>query len=145
MKTSHTFVAWLVGAFLLSTAVVVPSFWVFRQTKEAAEARMVNNDFIARAECLVSELIDAETGQRGYLLTDEEVFLEPYTVVRGSISEQVVELRRLTSLRTAQDHLDKVAPMVDAKLAYLLENIEFRHKGDMPAALANVRGSQGKP
>ncbi len=145
MKTTYTFVAWLVGAFLLSAAVLVPSFWVFRQTKEAAEARTLTSDLIARADGLVSSLIDAETGQRGYLLTDDAVFLEPYTAVRERIGEQLLNLRRLTLLRAAQEHLDKVAPLIDAKLGYLSQNIELRRNNDMTAALANVRGSQGRP
>jgi PAS domain S-box-containing protein len=130
---------------LLSAVVVVPSFWVFRQTKEASEARMLTHYLIARADSLVSALIDAETGQRGFLLTDDKVFLEPYAAVSDSISDQLVTLRRLSSLRASQDHLEKVAPLIDAKLAYLSQNIELRHSGDMPAVLANVRGSQGKP
>jgi PAS domain S-box-containing protein len=133
-----------VGASLLSAAVLVPSFWVFRQTKEASEARMLTNDLIARADGLVSALIDAESGQRGYLLTDDAIFLEPYTAVRERISEQLLNLRRLSSLRVAQEHLDKVAPLIYAKLGYLSQNIELRRNNDMPAALANVRGSQGK-
>jgi PAS domain S-box-containing protein len=145
LKTTYTFVAWLVGAFLLSAAVLVPSFWVFRQTKEAAEARTLTSDLIARADGLVSSLIDAETGQRGYLLTDDAVFLEPYAAVSERIGEQLLNLRRLTLLRAAQEHLDKVAPLIDAKLGYLSQNIELRRNNDMPAALANVRGSQGRP
>jgi PAS domain S-box-containing protein len=124
--------------------VIVPSFWAFRQTKEAADARKLTSALIVRADDLVSALIDAETGQRGFLLTGDESFLEPYTAVRASISDQVVKLRGLTLLRTAQDHLDKVVPVIDAKLDDLSKNIELRRNGDMPAALANVRSSQGK-
>ncbi len=93
MKPTHTFVAGLVAAFLLSTAVVAPSFWFFIQTKEAAEARMLTIDLIARAHDLVSSLMEAETEQRGYLLTGDEVYLQPYTAVHDSISDQVITLR----------------------------------------------------
>ena len=143
MKTTHTFFACLVGAFLLSAVVIVPSFWVFRQTKESAEARKLTKDMIALADDLMLALIDAETGQRGYLLTGEEVFLEPYTAVSDSISDQMVKLRRLTLLPAAQNHLDKVAPLIDAKLVYFSKNIALRRSGDLPSALANMRGSQG--
>ena len=145
MKPTHTFVAWLVAAFLLSTALVAPSFWFFKQTKEAAEARILTSDLIARAHDVVSSLMEAETGQRGYLLTGDEVFLQPYTAVRDSIRDQVITLCRLTILPATQDHLDKVAPLIDAKLAYFSKNIELRRNNDTVAALANVRGSQGRP
>lgn len=143
MKTTYTFAAWILGAFLLSAVVVAPSFWVFRQTKEAADARKLTNDVITLADDLVATLIDAETGQRGYLLTGDEVFLGP-SALRDSICDKVLNLQRLTLLPAAQDHLDKATSLINTKLDYLSKNIELRRKGDMAAALANVRGSQGK-
>ena len=145
MKVNPKTIAWLVGSSLVAALVVVPSLWAFRQTTEASAARRHTYNVIERANGLLSSLINAETGQRGYLLTNDEVFLEPYTAVRDTIRGQLSELRQLASIRAAQKHLDALAPMMDAKLVYLANNIELCRTGDLPAALANVRGSQGKP
>ncbi|MEI7902099.1 MAG: CHASE3 domain-containing protein, partial [bacterium] len=144
MKVNPKVMAWFVGSSLLVALVVAPSLLAFRQTEDAAEARKFTYDVIERAGALVSALIDAETGQRGYLLTDDEVFLEPYAAVRDTISGQLANLRQVTTLRAAKTNLDALAPLIEQKLAYLSQSIELRRNNDLPGALANMRSSQGK-
>jgi len=144
MKNDNRIFAVLAGVALLITAVVVSSFWAFRQISEAASARQHTYDVISGAHDLMSSLIDAETGQRGYLLTADDAFLKPYLAVRDNITGQLHSLRQLTSISAARNHLDTMSPLIDAKLAFLSRNIELRRNGDMDTALANVRSSQGK-
>ena len=42
-------------------------------------------------------MIDIETGDRGYVITGEESYLEPYTVGKASVSKQLQDIRKLTS------------------------------------------------
>jgi two-component system sensor histidine kinase EvgS len=85
----------LYGVTLLVLLVAVLSFWSFRQTEAAAELRKHTYAVINRADALQSELTDAETGERGYLLTGNEAFLEPYLAVRDIIRDHLEELRSL--------------------------------------------------
>ena len=71
MKTTHKIIAALAGAVLLVALAVAVAFWTFRQTEQAAEARRHTYVLINSAEDLLSALKDAETGQRGYLLTGD--------------------------------------------------------------------------
>ena len=144
MRTKHKTIASLAGAALLVALVITVSFWAFRQIGEAAEARKHTYLVLSSAGELLSSLIDAETGQRGYLLTGDEVFLEPYLAVRDHIGAQMKVLGQLTLISAAHQHLDTMAPLVEEKLAYLSHNIELRRNNGMTAALANVRSSQGK-
>jgi PAS domain S-box-containing protein len=144
MKNTHKIVASLAGVALLIAAAVVVSFWAFSQIKEAAEARKHTYTVIIRAENLLSELKDAETGQRGYSLTGDEAFLEPYLAVRDSISGHLKELRQLTSISADRKHLDAMAPLIDAKLAEMSHVIELRRNHDITAVLAVVSSGQGK-
>ena len=144
MKTTHRIVASFAGATLLIALVVLISFWSFRQMKEAADARKHTFVVMARANDFLSALKDAETGQRGYLLTGDEVFLEPYLDVRDGLSGQLEELRRLVLISDAHHNLDALAPLVDAKLAEMSLVIELRRKHDMSAVLAAVGSGQGK-
>ena len=144
MKVNPKVTALFAGSSLLVLLVVAPSLWAFRQTEGAAEARKYSYDVIERAGALASALVDTETGQRGYLLTNDEVFLEPYVAVLYSIRGQLATLRQVTLIRAAQVHLDALAPLIEQKLAYFAQNIELRRNGDLPGALANLRGSQGK-
>jgi PAS domain S-box-containing protein len=145
MKVTHKIIASLAGAALLVALGVEVSFWTFSQMKEASEARKHTFILLNDADDLLAALIDAETGQRGFLLAGDEVFLEPYLAVRDSISGDLQKLRQHTQISAAHQHLDALAPLIDAKLAYFSHNIELRRNNDMTAALAYVRGSQGKP
>ena len=96
------------------------------------------------ADDLLSALKDAETGQRGYLLTGNEAFLEPYLAVRDRINHDLKELRQLTLIPAADKHLDALAPLVDAQLAHISQAIELRRNHNEAAAVALVRSGQGK-
>ncbi|MCR4304911.1 MAG: PAS domain S-box protein [Gallionella sp.] len=144
MKVTHKIIAWLAGAVLLVALGVVVSFLTYSQIEESAAVRKHTNAVLDSAGELLSALRDAETGQRGYLLTGDKAFLEPYLAVRDRISGQLVELRRLTLVSAAQKHLDALAPLVDAKLVDMSHAIELRRNHDVTAALASVRGGQGR-
>jgi PAS domain S-box-containing protein len=143
LKATYKVFASLVGAGLL-IALVAASFWAFNQIGKAGEARKYTYSLIIRANALLSELTDAETGQRGYSLTGDEAFLEPYLAVRDSISGNLEALHELTLDSAARKHLDALAPLVADKLAQMAHVIESRRHHDMTAALAEVGGGQGK-
>jgi CHASE3 domain sensor protein len=143
MKNTYKIVASLAGVALLIAMVVIP-LWAFSQIKEAAEARKHTYLIINRAENLLSELRDAETGQRGYSLTGDKAFLEPYLAVRNSISGHLEELRQLTLSSAAHKHLDAMAPLIAAKLAEMQHVIELRRNHDMTVVLAVVGSGKGK-
>jgi len=91
-------------------AAIVVSFWAFRQIRESADARNHTSVVIKNANDFLSDLVNAETSQRGYLLTNDETFLKPYLAVRDSISSRLKNLRQLTRISTANQHLDALAP-----------------------------------
>ncbi len=144
MKATHKIIALLAGLVLMIAAIVVVSFWSFTQIKETSEVRKHTSLVLNRVDNLLSALKDAETGQRGYLLTGDETFLQPYLMVRDSISGHLKELRQYTLISAAQKHLDALVPMVDAKLAELEHVIELYRKHDEAASLALIRSGEGK-
>jgi diguanylate cyclase (GGDEF)-like protein/PAS domain S-box-containing protein len=144
LRLTHTIVASLAGAALLVGLVVVLSFWAFGQIEEAGEAREHTSVVVSRAEDLLSALKDAETGQRGYSLTGDEAFLEPYLMVRDSVTGHLEELRRLTSTGAAEKHLDALVPLMAAKLAEMSHVIDLRRNHDVSAVLAAVASGRGK-
>ena len=78
VKANPKTVASLAAVALLSATVVLVSFWALGNVDQVAEARKHSYAVIDHADNLRSALKDAETGQRGYLLTGDPVFLEPY-------------------------------------------------------------------
>jgi len=144
MKNTVKIVASLTGMALLVALVVTLTFWSFGQIEAAAEMRKRTFIVLNRADDVLSDLKDAETGQRGYLLTGDEAFLKPYLEVSDGISRHLEDLRLLTSTGAARKHLEAIVPLLDAKLAEMKQVITLRRNGDMAAVLATVRNGQGR-
>ncbi len=136
VKTTNQVVASFAAAALLVALVVPASLWAFGQLEAAAEAREQSYDLLIRTDALLSDLTAAESGQRGYLLTGDEAFLEPYLAARDSVPGQLEALRQLTSISAERKHLDALAPLVEAKLAQMSRIIALRRDHGMTAVLA---------
>lgn len=78
MKAIHKISALLTGAALLVVLAAGVSYRAFRQIEIAADEREHAKAVMSGADDLLSALKDAETGMRGYMLTGDEAFLEPY-------------------------------------------------------------------
>src|SRR5215217_7677722 len=75
---------------VIAVAAIAVVTWRSLQSREDAAARVNHTlSVIERLEALSSSLKDAETGQRGFLLTGEERYLDPYTVARASLAGQI--------------------------------------------------------
>lgn len=144
MKAGYKPFAAFAGVSLLTALAVLPSFMAFRRITAAAELRKHSYEVLSLADGLLSSLRDAETGQRGYAITGDERFLEPYLAVRAGVTGQLRELRQLTSIAAAQKRLDAVAPLADAKLAEMAFVIELRRNQDLLAVQARVSSGRGK-
>ncbi|MBV5277061.1 CHASE3 domain-containing protein, partial [bacterium] len=98
-------------------------------------ARKHTRVLISSAEQLLSKLKDAETGQRGYLLTGDTLLLEPYLAVHDSISGHLEELRQGNSIPAADQYLNALAPIIDAQLSEMAQVIALRRSQNITAAL----------
>ncbi|MEH2042858.1 response regulator [Nostoc sp.] len=100
---------------------------------------------INKLEELLSEMKDAETGQRGYILTGQESYLEPYQAVVGNIDRKIVELRDLiTDQSNQQKQFATLELLIAAKLAILKQTIDLRQNQGFDAALQLIQTNQGK-
>jgi PAS domain S-box-containing protein len=133
-----------VVAVLMAALVIASSLWSFQQTEEAAKVRNRTLLVLNRADDLLSAVKDAETGQRGYLLTGDTSFLEPYLAVRDKVNRQLEELSRLTSNEPSRRYLDAAAPLVAAKLDDLSKVIAVRRSQGLQATVALVSEGTGK-
>jgi two-component system CheB/CheR fusion protein len=130
--------------FMLAVVMTVSTFWAFIQMETSLNARRHSSLVINRAANLLSELKDAETGQRGYSLTGKEEFLEPYYSVKGLIYGHIEELKKLAINGNDFKRLDILAPLVSAKLDEMARVIELRRGNNMPDVIAAVSSGKGK-
>ncbi len=103
-------------------------------------------------DVLLSLVMDAETGQRGFLLTGNADYLQPYKAAVPKIDEKLAELRTLTADNENQQRsIDDLREPIAKKLAELNKTIELR-KADADgtqgegykAVLKIVQGNEGK-
>jgi CHASE3 domain sensor protein len=68
--------------FVAAATILIFAGWeTYRNTArliEAAEVRKTSYEFGQALDDVEKRLVDAETGQRGYLLTGDEAYLQPY-------------------------------------------------------------------
>lgn len=102
-----------------------------------ASVRDTHNMLVALNR-LLSTLQDAETGQRGYILTGKETYLQPYHQAVSDVRDRLDAVQDLTVNDPVQsNNLRDLRPHVIAKLAELTRTIELRQaKGFGPAVTA---------
>jgi len=93
----------------------------------------------------LSALKDAETGERGFLITGDERYLEPYQTALLQIGDKLESLKRLTQDNPGQQALlTEIEPLADKKLAELKQTIEARQTKGFDAAAQLVTTNSGK-
>lgn len=105
-----------------------------------------NEQVLKRLSELQSDMTDAETGQRGYVITGEERYLEPYFAAHRALPARLQELRRLlTDNREQVARLNQLEPLLGEKFDELAQTIAARKQADgFNAAADMVRGDLGK-
>jgi PAS domain S-box-containing protein len=100
---------------------------------------------IERLQDTLSIMKDAETGQRGYLLTADENYLAPYI---RAIAEIQSNLELITQYSKGEglsrDDVATLTRLVDGKLEELRDTVELRRAKGLDAALAVVNTNHGK-
>jgi PAS domain S-box-containing protein len=116
-----------------------------RLLTEAREQSRQSRDTQLELEAAVSSLLDAETGQRGYLLTGKPEYLAPYNEALRDLNAHLAALAALTG-DSAEQHREFLAlqQASEAKLAELAQTIRLDRAGDHGAALAIVMTDAGK-
>jgi PAS domain S-box-containing protein len=144
LKTIQKTYKWLAALLLLIAMGMAFTFWSYHQIEEASDHRRNSRDVIEAADGVLSDLKDAETSQRGYSLTGDEAYLQPYLVVRDGMKVHLTRLRQLTTSTAAQQHLDSIAPLLDAKMAEIDQTIALRRNHDVAGVLALINSGEGK-
>lgn len=128
--------------FLISGAFAYVNLKTLRENTEAI---VHSHEVIITLDELLSSTQDAETGQRGFLLTNNDRYLDPYNAAVDTIPAKIQEIGELTSDNPAQvRRLPILKQHVDAKLAELKQTIDLRRTQGLEAALAIVNSDRGK-
>lgn len=136
-------------AIWLAVVLLITAAWLARdnfrgvQASDAAEDQL--REAQINAETLLSTLKDAETGQRGFLLTGNPDYLAPYNDARLRLNTDFTRLEDgpwMTPARTAR--VQQIRELANEKLNELARTIELKRAGQANAALDLVLTNQGK-
>jgi len=132
-------------ALLIVVCIGALSFWSEVRNEEDREWVTHTLLVVEKLQAIRIDITQAETGQRGYLLTGEEKYLEPYQAGRDQLDRDMAELRDQTSDNpTEQAAILRLDPLIAARLAELSGGIELRkHSGLLAGVQAVAYGNTG--
>ncbi|MDX2270668.1 MAG: diguanylate cyclase [Cyanobacteriota bacterium] len=132
-------------ALLVLGLVGATSLWSMTRLIKSVEQSRSIDQVLGSLQSLLSQLQDAETGQRGYLLTGSDRYLEPYETALAQIPQQQQLLRQLLRDHPQEQAILRVLdPLIESKLAELAETIQQREQAGLEAAIAIVLTEQGR-
>ena len=142
--------AWQAAGVLCGLVVLVglASSLQVRATRSIVEltggALAARQQLVAVASVL-DVLQDAETGQRGFLLTSRPNYLEPYTSATSRLAPALATLREAArGSKWLRPETDALAEVAEQKINELEQTVALAQSGDAAGALAIVKTDRGK-
>jgi signal transduction histidine kinase/AmiR/NasT family two-component response regulator len=135
----------LVSMFTLLLLILSASFWGERQTDATSTLAFATKQQVLEADEILTTLMDAEIGQRGYLVTEDEKFLEPYNAAlarAGRINAKLDDLRDNTPSSAAQ--IAHLRELIALRLAILTDTVALAKSGNRSEAIARDKTGHGK-
>ncbi len=140
----------LYGAYSAAIAIgivalaVIITAWINLQAVEASRLVSLSIDVRERSERFLGSLVDAETGQRGFLLTGDEHFLAPYAEGSTYLMSDLDSIERLVGDNPAQvERVRRARDLTERKLEELAATIRLRREGRQEEALRLVTQGGG--
>ncbi|MBW4456599.1 MAG: EAL domain-containing protein [Nostoc indistinguendum CM1-VF10] len=102
-------------------------------------------EVLEKTQELISQVSDAETGQRGYILTGKQRYLAPYNRANNEISHKVKVLRKLTADNPNQQRrIAIITPLIYKKLTLIKQTIKLINENNLEAALQIIKTDEGQ-
>ncbi|HEX7814309.1 response regulator [Dyella sp.] len=137
--------------FALASVIVffvisgIVAYWNIHTIHEDNLKVVQSQETVTALNEVLSTVQDAETGQRGYLLTGNEKYLEPYRAALAVIPARLDRIKALTGDNSSQQtRLRELSGHLDDKLAELKDTIDLRQSKGLEAALSLVNNDRGK-
>jgi signal transduction histidine kinase len=132
----------IAGVLLL----VLANEMTYRRTVNAVGGGIALTDARIATARVLQLLTDAETGQRGFLLTGRAEYLDPLTKAKAELPMVIPELTDFVSSIGVNGQSDalKIADDIAAKVSELEKTIALQQAGSRAAAVAQVDAGEGK-
>ena len=132
-------------SFMLLLAIGLVSYRSIDSLTRTSYLVTHTHTVLERMANLLGELVDAETGQRGFVITGDDAYLEPYQSAAASTPKLLKELRELTSDNPDQQkRMDALEPLAAARFAILKRIIDLRRQAGLDTAAKAIQLGEGK-
>ena len=102
-------------------------------------------NIIAKLDDLHLSVLSAESGQRGYLLTDDDLYLGPYQEALKEVRAQLEEVRAIASeMPQQQQRIAEIVRLAEAKIAELTETVDLARQNKETLALRLLKTDRGQ-
>jgi two-component sensor histidine kinase len=133
----------IIAIAVVGVAVVLAA-WINAQARDTAESVSHSIEIRESAERFLGHIRDAETGQRGYLLTGDSAYLAPFTNGRAAALPELEALDRLVVNDPQQQaQVAKVRSEALLTLNELDETVALVREGRQGEALRRLRQGTG--
>ncbi|QFT76819.1 sensor histidine kinase [Erythrobacter sp. THAF29] len=146
-KASRISSRWIIAVLIvIAIALAAAFFWLWSTEQSARERSLEGRTFLTELEETVRVGVEAETGQRGYLLTLDRDYLQPYMRASDQWLPAIAALREDHAAILDQQQLGTVEQMEEVarqKLNELARTIELADEGRRDEALELVQTDLG--
>ncbi|KZL51093.1 ATPase [Nodularia spumigena CENA596] len=148
-KARFQFFKKIAGGFGLASAILLLIGLVsYQNTKtyiDIINQQQKTLETINIQEKLLLLLINAETGQRGYIITGNQTYLEPYKLAVPKIEKTIQTLKNLTANQlNQQTQFTTLESLIATRLAVINQTIELRQNQGFEASLQVIKTNQGQ-
>ena len=140
---------WTIGGLLIGVGFfLISAFAAYSNVNDmrANEARIRNtHEVLSTLDELLAASLDAETGQRGYLLTGEGNFLEPYYDGVSTARDNLTALESLTRASSVQSaNVERLRSAIENKFRFSARAIQTRRNEGIAQAIDLTVSERGK-
>lgn len=135
--------------FSLIIAIAIIMNWIGFQSKNQLQQSIALEQraraILEQSEQVESLLVDMETGQRGYVATQNPLFLDPYRAAIAQFNTEFERLEQLASYdRTQQARVAQIKQLSIDKRSEVAAIIEAEQAGDHQSAIDRMATARGK-
>jgi PAS domain S-box-containing protein len=134
----------VLGPSVVVLLVGLLAYGAVRHTVEGMDRLARAHRVSALLERVLARSVDAETAGRGFLLTGDDRFLQPFQGVREDVAAAMDSLRALVLEPAQHERLVALGPLVESRLTLVERWVALRRTGDLAAVQAAVQSGEGQ-
>ncbi len=139
-----TFLMLIVGTIVL-TGIILSSLWLVDRNQSTFTYIIEERDIRRAAADLLQTLVDAETGQRGFVLTQDESFLGVYEKSLAEVRNNLTLVTELVKGRPIkEERIPELRRLTESKLEEMIHTVDLTRSGRQDEAILLVKSELGR-